>query len=69
MPLVDGDVRVALHDAGDSAGLKQLFAGKPVLLGGSLGRTEATGRGVAYITERAPLARGTEPCISNRPSA
>jgi glutamate dehydrogenase (NAD(P)+) len=26
---------------------------KPVLLGGSLGRTEATGRGVAYIAERA----------------
>jgi glutamate dehydrogenase (NAD(P)+) len=26
---------------------------KPVLLGGSLGRVEATGRGVAYVTERA----------------
>jgi glutamate dehydrogenase (NAD(P)+) len=31
---------------------------KPVLLGGSLGRVEATGRGVAYITERALAHRG-----------
>jgi glutamate dehydrogenase (NAD(P)+) len=34
-------------------GVPSIVTGKPVLLGGSLGRREATGRGVAYLVNRA----------------
>ena len=35
------------------ASVPGIVTGKPVGLGGSLGRREATGRGVAYLTNRA----------------
>src|SRR5947209_13879746 len=37
-----------------------IVTGKPVGLGGSLGRREATGRGVAYLVNRATDAMGIE---------
>ena len=44
----------------EGSSVPSIVTGKPVGLGGSLGRREATGRGVAYLINRATDARGLD---------
>jgi glutamate dehydrogenase (NAD(P)+) len=48
---------IAMHEG---SAMPQVVTGKPVELGGSIGRDEATSRGIMYITQEAAHSRGLD---------
>ncbi|MCW8132992.1 MAG: Glu/Leu/Phe/Val dehydrogenase [Planctomycetota bacterium] len=59
----DGQVMAWIYDTYNMTtghAVPQIVTGKPVSLGGSLGRVEATGRGVSYITAAVAKEKGLD---------
>lgn len=59
----DGQVMAWIYDTYNMTtghAVPQIVTGKPVALGGSLGRVEATGRGVSYITAAVAKEKGLD---------
>jgi glutamate dehydrogenase (NAD(P)+) len=57
----DGRVMAWMMDTysmGKGYSVPGVVTGKPVAIGGTLGRVEATGRGITYVTQEAARARG-----------